>query len=239
MRASAYSAVVKGARVSVLHRPVYGLSDAAALLGLSWSRTRAWLDGYERKGVRYPPVVRPSSTGDNVVSWGEFVELGYLREYRRKGVPLQRLRPVIEALREEFQTPYPLATAKPFVGGRELVMKLQEDNGLPQQIAIVVRSGQTVMLAREAERFFKKVAFDPPDDGDVCRLHPAGHTTPVVIDPLVRFGRPSVNGVAVERLWELHDAGESVEHIAATYEMMRHLVEAAIAYHEQQRTLAA
>ena len=48
-----------------------------------------------------------------------------------------------------------------------------------------------------------------------------------------------MNGVAVERLWELHDAGESVEHIAATYEMMRHLVEAAIAYHEQQRTLAA
>ena len=118
-------------------------------------------------------------------------------------------------------------------------MKLQEDNGLPQQIAIVVRSGQTVMLAREAERFLKKVAFDPPDDGDVCRLHPAGRTTPVVIDPLVRFGRPSVGGVAVERLWELHDAGESVDKIVGAYEMACHLVEAAVAYHEQQRTLAA
>ena len=118
-------------------------------------------------------------------------------------------------------------------------MKLQEAKGLPQQIAIVVRSGQTVMLAPEAERFFKKVAFDPPDEGDVCRLHPAGRTTPVVIDPLVRFGRPSVEGVAVERLWELHDAGESVEEIAVAYKMGRRLVEAAVAYHEQQRTLAA
>ena len=226
--AGAYSFHVNAARVSVLERPVYGLSDAAALLGLNWSRARAWLDGYERKGVRYPPVVRPGSTGETIVSWGEFVELGYLREYRRKGVPLQRLRPVIEALREEFQTPYPLATAKPYVRGKELVMKLQEENGLPQQIAIVVRSGQTVMLAPEAERFFKKVAFDPPDDGDVCRLHPAGRTTPVVIDPLVRFGRPSVKGVAVERLWELHDAGESVDEIAATYDVGRRLVEAAI-----------
>ena len=237
--AATYGSDVNGAQVSVLDRPVYGLSDAASLLGLNWSRARAWLDGYERKSVRYPPVVRPCSTGETVVSWGEFVELGYLREYRRKGVPLQRLRPVIEALREEFQTPYPLATAKPYVGDRELVMKLQEDNDLPQQIAIVVRSGQTVMLAREAERFFKKVAFDPSDDGDVCRLHPAGRTTPVVIDPLVRFGRPSVESVAVERLWELHDAGESVDEIAEAYEMGRHLVEAAVTYHEQQRTLAA
>ena len=237
--AATYSSGVSETRVSVLERPVYGLADAAALLGLNWSRASAWLDGYERKGVRYPPVVRPCSTGETVVTWGEFVELGYLREYRRKGVPLQRLRPVIEALREEFQTPYPLATAKPYVGGRELVMKLQEDNGLPQQIAIVVRSGQTVMLAKEAQRFFMKVSFDPPDEGDVCRVHPAGRTTPVVIDPLVRFGRPAVDGVAVERLWELHDAGESVDEIAGAYEMGHHLVEAAIAYYEQQRTLAA
>ncbi len=226
-------------QVSVLDRPVYGLSEAAALLGLSRSRARAWLDGYDRNGVRYPPVVRSASTGGSVVSWGEFVELGYLREYRRKGMPLQRLRPVIEALREEFNSPYPLATAKPFVGGKELVMKLQEDSSIPQQIAIVVRSGQTVMLSREAERFLKKVSFDPPDDGDVCRLHPAGRTTPVVIDPLVRFGCPSVEGVAVERLWELHDAGEPVRQIAASYDMKHSLIDAAITYFEQQRMLAA
>ena len=78
--AATYSSDVNSARVSVLERPVYGLSDAAALLGLNWSRARAWLDGYERKGVQYPPVVRPCSTGEAVVSWGEFVELGYLRE---------------------------------------------------------------------------------------------------------------------------------------------------------------
>ena len=83
------------------------------------------------------------------------------------------------------------------------------------------------------------VSFDPPDEGDVCRVHPAWRTTPVVIDPLVRFGRPAVDGVAVERLWELHDAGESVDEIAGAYEMGHHLVEAAIAYYEQQRTLAA
>ena len=85
---------------SILDRPVYGVAEAAGLLGLRPDRVRAWLDGYVRKGVRYDPVIRPEPTGEDILTWGEFVELGYLREYRKKeGVPLQRLRPVIDALR--------------------------------------------------------------------------------------------------------------------------------------------
>lgn len=225
--------------VSILERPVYGLVEAAGLLGLRPDRARAWLDGYERQDVRYPPVIRVESTADEIVTWGEFVELGYLREYRRKGVPLQRLRPVIDELRDEFQTPYPLATAKPFVYGKELVLELQEKNDIPQSIAIVISTGQMVALADEAQRFIKKVEFDPPDEGDVRRLHPAGAASPVVIDPLVRFGQPAVEGVATARLWELFDAGEALDEIAAGYDMSTEFVRAAVAYEEQQRSLAA
>lgn len=226
-------------KVSILERPVYGVVEAAGLLGLRPDRTRAWLDGYQRAGVRYPPVIRSEPTSDDVVTWGEFVELGYLREYRRKGVPLQRLRPVIDELRDEFDTPYPLATARPYVLGKDLVLEVQERHDLPVPIAIVIRSGQQVLLAEEANRFFKKVQFDPPERGDVRRIYPAGQASPVVIDPLVRFGRPSVEGVATDRLWELFDAGESVDEIAAGYDLPREHVRAAIAYEEQLRSLAA
>ncbi len=111
---------------------------------------RAWLDGYDRAGTAYPPVVRHAPTASDIVTWGEFAELGYLREYRRKGVPLQKLRPVIEALRHQYGAPYPLATARPFVMGKELVLELQEQHELPAAIAIVVRSGPTVALTVEA-----------------------------------------------------------------------------------------
>ncbi len=225
--------------VSILARPVYGIPEAAALLGLRSDRTRAWLDGYVRQGVVYPPVIRVEPTGDDIVTWGEFVELGYLREYRRKGVPLQRLRPVIDELRREFATPYPLATAKPYVVGKELVLNLQEKNEIPQAIAIVIRSGQQILLADDATRFLRKVEFERPDDGEVARIHPAGRASPVVIDPLIRFGRPSVHGVGTERLWELFDAGEPFEQIAEGYDMPGELVRAAIAYEEQLRSLVA
>ena len=75
-------------------------------------------------------MVREDPTGSDIVSWGEFVELGYLREYRNKGVPLQQLRPVIDKLRERYGTPYPLANHKPFVGpGRKLVMEVERKLG--------------------------------------------------------------------------------------------------------------
>lgn len=224
---------------AILERPVYGVSEAAGLLGLRPDRARAWLDGYERSGVRYPPVIREEPTGDDLVTWGEFVELGYLREYRRKGVPLQRLRPVIDELRREFTTPYPLATARPYILGKELVLEVQERHDLPTPIAIVVRSGQQVLLADAAKQFFKKVEFDPSSSGAIQRIRPAGPASPVVIDPLVRFGRPAVSGVSTDRLWELADAGESIEEIAAGYDLPEDEVRAAVAYEEQFRSLAA
>lgn len=224
---------------SLLERPVYGVVEAAGLLGLRSDRTRAWLDGYTRGGVKYPPVIRPERSGEELVTWGEFVELGYLREYRRKGVPLQRLRPVIEALRREFDTPYPLATARPYIYERELVLEFQQQSDLPGAIAIVVRTGQGLMLSAEAKRFFTKVEFDDAGAGEALRLSPAGRASPVVIDPLVRFGRPAVSGVATDRLWELFDAGEPLAEIAAGYELDIGDVRAAVAYEEQLRSLAA
>lgn len=144
---------------------------------------------------------------------------------------------MIDELRHQFATPYPLATARPYVLGKELVLDLQKRNDIPPAIAIVLRSGQRVFLADEASRFFKKLEFNQA--GEVRRMHPAGLASPVVIDPILRFGRPAVLGVATERIWELFDAGEPVEQIAGGYEMAEDLVQAAIAYEEQLRSLAA
>ena len=146
---------------------------------------------------------------------------------------------MIDELRREFRTPYPLATARPYLLGRELVLEVQERADLPSAIAIVIRSGQQILLADDANRFLRKVEFQSLDDGEVTRLHPAGRASPVVIHPLVRFGRPSVQGVSTERLWELADAGEPFSLIATDYDMAEELVRSAIAYEEQLRSLAA
>ena len=108
---------------------------------------------------------------------------------------------------------------RPYVYGKELVLEFQERHDLPTPIAILIRFGQEILLADAAKQFYKKVEFDPDEHDAIRRLFPAGPASPVVIDPLVRFGRPSVSGVATERLWELADAGETIDEIADGYDL--------------------
>ena len=89
---------------------------------------RRWIDGYDRGGVHYPPVVRAECTRDEEVTWGEFVETRLLAEFRARGASMRRLRPAVVRLREEFGR-YPLAHARPFldIDGRELVRHVQQE----------------------------------------------------------------------------------------------------------------
>ena len=71
-----------------------------------------------------------------------------------------------------FEISYPLATKNLYLNGREVVWKLQCENNLPSALAMVVRSGQMMMLADEANSFFNKVEFDPKEGalGEACRI---------------------------------------------------------------------
>lgn len=222
--------------VTTLERAVYGVGQASALLGMRQDKVRGWLDGYERRGVRYPPVIREVTTGSDVVTWGEFVELGYLREYRRARVSLQHIRPVIERLRQELGVRYPLAHARPLIYDHQLVLRIQEETHLDASLAIVIRSGQELILAREVESYLQKVEFA---DDVVARLRPAGRTSPVVIDPEFSFGRPSIRGVATERIAELYRSGDSPEFLAEVYSLPIGDINAAIAYETQLAATAA
>jgi len=221
----------------VLDREVYGMAEAARLLGLrSAARLRGWIDGYRT----YPPVIRLEPTGSDLVTWGEFVEARYLGEYRnRHKIPLQRLRPAILELRKKFRVPYPLAHAGPYldVANRELLLRLQEEAGLGRRLAplVVIRNDQLV-LAEPAESFVAKVDFASAD-GPVERVYPLDKSQPVVIDPLRSFGAPSVRGIRTENLYELFQADESVDAIAAAYDLDPADVEAAIRF--ESRAAAA
>ena len=143
---------------SLLAQPTYSLSEAARLLRLSPSKLRWWLEGEARGTKRYLPVLRNEPTGDTRVSWGEFIEAAYLREYR-KNLTLQRLRPFREMLSREFETPFPFAVSKPLIYDRELVLEMQSVLGIPEDLWMVVGSGQ-LMLSTAAEAFCERVTFD-------------------------------------------------------------------------------
>lgn len=224
---------------TVLHRELYSVAEAADLLGVAVTTLRWWLEGGKRQGRLYEPVIRESATGSTTVTWGEFVEAGYLREYRRvHHVPLQQVRAFIDALRNAHQIPYPLAHFKPFVGeGQHLMLQLQQDLELPVELwAVVSVPGGQALLTAPAESFLSRVDFSPEGDQWAERLFPAGRKSLVVIDPQRSSGIPTIKGIRTEALAELVDAGEPAEAVADMFGVPVNLVKAAVSFEWQKTT---
>jgi uncharacterized protein (DUF433 family) len=217
--------------VAVLQRELYTEPQAARLLGIPAATLDYWLEGGIRKGKTYAPILRPEPLGRKTLTWGEFVEAGYLREYR-KNIPMAPLRAFIEILRDRFGVPYPLATIEPFKGpGRKIVLDAQKAAKLPPSFWLhAPASAQQLLPLPAVAAFLDKVDFADELDGAATRLHPLGKRRPVVFDPDYSFGEPTVEGIRTEVLVELYEAGESIAEIAATYDLKPRMIRAAIAY---------
>lgn len=206
-----------------LDRPTYQMNEAARLLDLPDKTLRRWLDGDRRFDKVMEPLIRPEPTGSTDVTWGEFVEAGFLREFRYKQLPIERLRPLISALRERLQTPYPLAQARPlYSSGRDLLWREQETQSLDDALFLVVRGkpedGYQLVLSDVARKFVSRVDFEPPEIGAVARWYPmGGEAKRIALDPRIAFGLPTINGIRTEALAELRAAGEPVKLIEGVY----------------------
>ncbi len=85
---------------------------------------------------------------------------------------------------------------------RRLMIEAQNASELPPKFwAAYEPDTGTQMLTHPAEIFLGRVEFDS-GKGDAVRVWPAGQSAPVVIDPLVRFGTPTVAGIPTEALAE-------------------------------------
>lgn len=221
--------------VDLLERPVYGMSEVDAVLRLTPGTARRWIDGYVRERRQYPPIVREERTGDDVVTWGEFVGTRLLSEYRKADVPIVNLRPTVLRLRDELGVRYPLAYSRTWLMpyGGELVKRIQDEMDTPGPLRLVAVRNDQLVLALPAQRFVDVVHFD-----EVARYLQPDPDLDVFIDPERQSGRPVVRSVPTEIIAELYDAGDPVEQIAYLYDLELDQVNDAIRYEFRRRPRA-
>lgn len=212
---------------------LYHVREAARVLELSRNTLWRWLDGYvDGAGVAHPPVVRAEPTGNEVVTWGELVELAFLKEYR-SAVSLQRLRPAVDRLRERSGLAYPLANRRPYahLGDLAEVEEVQREAGLPDDLMLVtrLRDGQ-LRWAPRFDLFQAKVDFADSGDMPALRLHPRGRGSGVVVDPLVGFGAATVRGIRTAALAELVRADEPSDLVMEWYGLDERLLRDALEF---------
>ncbi|MBL8048523.1 MAG: MerR family transcriptional regulator [Chthonomonas sp.] len=157
---------------------LYSVSDAARLLRTPSATLWRWVRGYVqelRTGPKqYSPVLAPKA--EPTLSFGDLVELMYVREFRRIGIKLDLIRQVANRYRSEWDVDYPFATQRFAVGGRELLTKENEEwRG--------ALSGQAVLFATLGKQLVHLGDF-------TSEWRPLGASHAVLVTPTRAFGKP-------------------------------------------------
>lgn len=162
------------------------------------------------------PIIRPEPLDRRWVTWAEFIEAGWLRAYRRNKIPMKELRAFIEVLRDEFEVPYPLAHKRPLVSGKSLVFRAQEAVELSQHFRLIDQDG---MLTYPGQSFVDRVQWK----GDLAEgWRPVDDPkSTVIVQPDVRFGRPSVGGISTITIYEYAEEGASRDEIVEEFGVTR------------------
>lgn len=220
--------------ISLLDRPTYTYPQVDRLLGLTKGTAHRWLNGYRQGGKQYEPILRRDRVDTRWVTWGEFVETRLLANYRDEDdIPVQRMRRAIEVLREEIDAEYPLARGVLYLEahGRELLMKAQAVAGLPEEFAMVVRSGQ-IQLAPWVLEVVNTAEMDDNPLRDVVRLHVDPDFPDLHWDPRKRGGQPVVgdSNVLATTVAAFVNGGESPAEVASWYHLTEDQIDQAVRY---------
>jgi uncharacterized protein (DUF433 family) len=218
---------------SMLDREVYLYAEVDRLIRLSAGTARRWINGYERGGKTYDPILRLARRDTEWATWGEFVETRILAEYRDENIPTARLRAAIEGLRRLYGIDYPLAHLRPYlaVHGREITIS-GEEVGLSED-EMVVRTGQQLLGGASWDLIVQaSLAQDETGEKIVTELRPDLAFPDIVISPERYSGQPTFVGrrVSVATIAGMATAGERHEDLAADYGLSLEQIDAAIRY---------
>lgn len=221
--------------------PLYGLGEAAGYLAVPPSTLVTWAYGYERRRpgigvvVAKPVItaVRPAHSHEASVPFIGLAEGYALAAFRQAGVPMQRIRPAIDALHRELGLSYALASRRLYSDGAEILYDYAQHAGdTPEgesaRELVVVRNNQRV-FAEVVDRYLRRVDFAP--DGYAQLIHlPQYRAADVTIDPDHAFGRPRFarSGAVLDDVIDLFRAGEPVDTVAAEFGLSRDEVEDAL-----------
>jgi uncharacterized protein (DUF433 family) len=220
---------------------LYGIGEAAGYLALPPSTLTTWAYGYDRgraggRTVAAKPIVtavRPERPGEAAVPFIGLAEAYALAAFRHAGVPMQRIRPAVDALSRELGLEYALASRRLYTDGAEVLYDYARHAGdTPEgesaRELVVVRNNQRV-FAEVVDLYLQRIDFAADGYAQLIRL-PQYRLADVTVDPDHSFGRPrfAVGGAAVDDVIDLFRAGEPVDVVAEEFGLSRHEVEDAI-----------
>jgi len=216
--------------------PVYTITQAAKLAGVSSITVKRWLYGDESERVRMRPVFGDKKRIKEAaveISFLELAEIVVVGRFRRKTVKLERLRRAHKYARDELHVEYPFASLKLKTDGAHVLHVFEETEPGASLLALD-QFGQwtlpgAVVKTLEDFDFEEELA---------ARWFPVGRNVPIVIDPRYGAGKPTIpdRRLTVETIYRQWKAGQPIKFIASDFRLPPSLVETTLQYAESYAT---
>jgi uncharacterized protein (DUF433 family) len=218
--------------VHLLDRPTYLYAEVDRLVGLRSGTARRWINGYDRAGKHYEPILRIAPADTEWATWGEFVEARLLSEFRDQSVPTARLRAAVDTLRDRFQVAYPLAYLKPYLAADAGELAIRDNEDRDSTLA-VIRTGQLILDSGRPVINAATLTSDVHGDGGYAAEIPIDPEFPgIKVNPDRLSGQPTFEGrrVAISTVLSLLSAKERPADIAADYNLSLDQIDSARRY---------
>ena len=220
---------------------LYGIGEAAGYLSVPSTTLQNWVYGQPRRGGGARGLVaksiitadHPEHRNEPAMPFIGLAEVYVLAAFRKAGVPMQRIRPALDALTRELGLEYALASSRLYTDGAEVLYDYAQHAGdTPEgesaRELVVVRNNQRV-FKEVVELYLQRVSFAGDGYAQLIQL-PQYKVADVTIDPDHAFGRPRFahGGISVVDVVDLFRTGESLEAVAEEFGLSRDEVEDAI-----------
>ena len=216
------------------NRPAYPLTEAARYLKLAPATLRSWIAGrsYPAGGGvrRFSPLIRSAGGPPPALSFWNLIEAHVLRALRTEhGVSVRDVRKALQYAERELRIQRLLLRRELCSHAGQLFVERYGE------LISLSTSGQ-IAMKRLLEEHLKRVDWD--EWKFPVRLYPflvsevMTADRPIAIDPKIAFGRPVVlkRGITTEVIAGRIDVGESVEDLAADYDLEPAEIEQAVVY---------
>jgi uncharacterized protein (DUF433 family) len=201
-----------------LFLPSYQIGEAAAYAQISPQTVVAW--------HKIEASLLAEREKRAALSYMQLIEVAVVAAFRKAGVTLKRIRAGRDYAARTLKSEYPFAEYRFKEEAKHLWLDSGEIDLKPGTVLSADQGGQLAwqsVIGRLRE-------FEYEQQGIVLQWHVAGRSSPIIIDPRIAFGAPTVKGTPTWVIRGRFDAGESDTDIAEDFGIKRDEVREALRF---------
>lgn len=204
-----------------MYLPNYQIGEAARFAHISSQTVAAWhRESSDRRTLS-------SKEQGAALSYMQLIEVAVVAAFRRAGVTLKEIKKAREYSQSVLKVEYPFSEYHFKTDGRNLLMNYEQLEGKKGK-------GKFLTANKHGQLAWSEIV-KTLDDFDyhqnlAIRWRVAGDGSPVVIDPRISFGAPTVAGTPTWIIRGRWEAGESIEDIAEDFGLKKTDVKKALVF---------